>query len=149
MGSPGDGPGRGAGRSRIGEITFYPGCDANRRSVLDELAVTHIAEAHGKSPTQVLLRWGLQQGRSVIPKSTRRERITENLDVFGFGLTVGELAALDVLVTGRRGGLEPDAVMLTAYGQRSRRHEPPRTGGATRPQCGAGAPQVRPHRSRT
>lgn len=65
----------------------------------------------------MLLRWGLQQGRSVIPKSTRRERIAENLDVFDFDLSIGELTALDALETGRRGGPEPDAVTLAAHGR--------------------------------
>ncbi|MEU9358425.1 aldo/keto reductase [Streptomyces sp. NPDC048301] len=103
--------------SPIGGITFYPGYGDNRRSVLEDPAVTGIAEAHGKSPAQVLLRWGLQQGRSVIPKSTKRHRIAENIDVFDFELTAGELAALDALETGRRGGPEPEAVTLTDYGR--------------------------------
>ncbi|MFG2926323.1 aldo/keto reductase [Streptomyces sp. NPDC048305] len=103
--------------SPIGGITFYPGYGDNRRSVLEDPAVTRIAEAHGKSPAQVLLRWGLQQGRSVIPKSTKRHRIAENIDVFDFDLTAGELAALDALETGRRGGPEPEAVTLADYGR--------------------------------
>ncbi|MEU5770063.1 aldo/keto reductase [Streptomyces asoensis] len=103
--------------SPIGGITFYPGYGEDRRSVLQDPAVTAIAEAHGKSPAQVLLRWGLQQGRSVIPKSTRRHRIAENIDVFDFGLTAAELDALDALETGRRGGPEPENVTLAAYGR--------------------------------
>ncbi|MEW2260397.1 aldo/keto reductase [Streptomyces sp. NPDC047869] len=103
--------------SPIGGITFYPGYGEDRRSVLQDPAVTRIAEAHGKSPAQVLLRWGLQQGRSVIPKSTKRHRIAENLDVFDFELTADELSALDALETGRRGGPEPEAVTLAAYGR--------------------------------
>ncbi|MES4904333.1 MULTISPECIES: aldo/keto reductase [unclassified Streptomyces] len=103
--------------SPIGGITFYPGYGEDRKSVLQDPAVTAIAEAHGKSPAQVLLRWGLQQGRSVIPKSTRRERIAENLDVFDFELTADELTALDALETGRRGGPEPEAVTLADFGR--------------------------------
>ncbi|MEU8577176.1 aldo/keto reductase [Streptomyces asoensis] len=103
--------------SPIGGITFYPGYGEDRRSVLQDPAVTAIAEAHGKSPAQVLLRWGLQQGRSVIPKSTKRHRIAENIDVFDFGLTAAELDALDALETGRRGGPEPENVTLAAYGR--------------------------------
>ncbi|MGV9941118.1 aldo/keto reductase [Streptomyces sp. NPDC003401] len=103
--------------SPIGGITFYPGYGEDRRSVLDDPAVTRIAEAHGKSPAQVLLRWGLQQGRSVIPKSTERHRIAENIDVFDFDLTAAELTALDALETGRRGGPEPGNVTLAAYGR--------------------------------
>ncbi|SFG72679.1 aldo/keto reductase [Streptomyces mirabilis] len=103
--------------SPIGGITFYPGYGEDRKSVLQDPAVTRIAEAHGKSPAQALLRWGIQQGRSVIPKSTKRTRIAENIDVFDFELTADELTALDALETGRRGGPEPENVTLAAYGR--------------------------------
>ncbi|MFE5621108.1 aldo/keto reductase [Streptomyces virginiae] len=103
--------------SPIGGITFYPGYGEDRRSVLQDPAITRIAAAHGKSPAQVLLRWGLQRGRSVIPKSTKHHRIAENIDVFDFDLTADELAALDALETGRRGGPEPEDVTLAAYGR--------------------------------
>ncbi|MEU9639536.1 aldo/keto reductase [Streptomyces tendae] len=103
--------------SPIGGITFYPGYGEHRKSVLEDPAVTGIAEAHGKSPAQVLLRWGLQQGRSVIPKSTKRHRIAENIDVFDFDLTADELATLDALETGHRGGPEPEAVTLADFGR--------------------------------
>ncbi|MFD5013565.1 aldo/keto reductase [Streptomyces chartreusis] len=103
--------------SPIGGITFYPGYGEDRRSVLEDPVVTAIAGAHGKSPAQVLLRWGIQQGRSVIPKSTRRGRIAENIDVFDFSLSAEELKALDALETGRRGGPEPENVTLAAYGR--------------------------------
>ncbi|MFD8227454.1 aldo/keto reductase [Streptomyces massasporeus] len=105
------------GWSPIGGITFYPGYGEDRRSVLRDPAVTAIAETHGKSPAQVLLRWGLQQGRSVIPKSTKRHRIAENIAVFDFDLSADELAALDALETGRRGGPAPENVTLAAYGR--------------------------------
>jgi diketogulonate reductase-like aldo/keto reductase len=103
--------------SPIGGITFYPGYGEDRRSVLEDPVVTAIAEAHGKSPAQVLLRWGIQQGRSVIPKSTKRHRIAENIDVFGFALSTDALKALDALETGRRGGPEPTNITLASYGR--------------------------------
>ncbi|MFJ4790163.1 aldo/keto reductase [Streptomyces sp. NPDC088794] len=103
--------------SPIGGITFYRGQGEDRGSVLDDPAVTAIAEVHGKSPAQVLLRWGIQQGRSVIPKSTKRHRIAENVDVFDFALTADELKSLDALETGRRGGPEPSDVTLATYGR--------------------------------
>ncbi|MYS57157.1 aldo/keto reductase [Streptomyces sp. SID6013] len=103
--------------SPIGGITFYPGYGEDRTSVLQDPAVTRIAEAHGKSPAQVLLRWGIQQGRSVIPKSTKRHRIAENIDVFDFTLTPDEVKALDALETGRRGGPDPADVTLADYGR--------------------------------
>ncbi|MER7687203.1 aldo/keto reductase [Streptomyces sp. NPDC097610] len=103
--------------SPIGGITFYPGYGEHRKSLLEDPAVQAIAKTHDKSPAQVLLRWGVQQGRSVIPKSTKRERIAENLDVFDFELTADELTAFDALETGRRGGPEPENVTLAAYGR--------------------------------
>jgi 2,5-diketo-D-gluconate reductase A len=76
-----------------------------------------IAEAHGKTPAQVMLRWHLQQGRSVIPKSTKPQRIAENLDVFDFELSSDELAAIDALDTGQRGGPDPEVITLESFGR--------------------------------
>ncbi len=64
-----------------------------------------------------MLRCGLQHGRSVIPKSTKPSRIAENIHVFDFGLTADETAAIDGLDTGRRGGPEPDAITIEAFGR--------------------------------
>ncbi|MCW2968155.1 MAG: aldo/keto reductase, partial [Solirubrobacteraceae bacterium] len=76
--------------------------------VLDEPAITRIAEAHDKSPGQVVLRWHLQLGNIVIPKSVTPERIVENLDVFDFELSDGELAEIEGLERGERIGPDPD-----------------------------------------
>ena len=76
-----------------------------------------IAAGHGKTPAQVMLRWHLQQGRSVIPKSTKPARIAENIDVFDFDLAAEELAAIDALDTGQRGGPEPEAITLESFGR--------------------------------
>jgi diketogulonate reductase-like aldo/keto reductase len=99
--------------SPIGGITFYR--DSGHVSALEDPTIGAIAERHGKSPAQVMLRWGLQHGRSVIPKSTKPHRIAENLDVFDFALSDEELAEIDGLETGHRGGPEPDAVTLEAF----------------------------------
>jgi len=101
--------------SPIGGITFYR--DGKHGSTLQDPVIGSIAEAHDKTPAQVMLRWHLQQGRSVIPKSTKAQRIAENLDVFDFDLTGDELAAIDGLDTGRRGGPEPEAITLEAFGR--------------------------------
>jgi diketogulonate reductase-like aldo/keto reductase len=101
--------------SPIGGITFYR--DGQHSSTLEDLVIGAIAQAHDKTPAQVMLRWHLQQGRSVIPKSTKPQRIAENIDVFDFELTCEELAAIDALDTGRRGGPEPDAITLEAFGR--------------------------------
>jgi diketogulonate reductase-like aldo/keto reductase len=101
--------------SPIGGITFYR--DGSHGNTLADPVIDDTAKAHGKSPAQILLRWGLQHGRSVIPKSTKPSRIAENIDVFDFDLSIEEMAAIDVLDTGQRGGPEPDAITLEAYGR--------------------------------
>ncbi|MCQ9164230.1 aldo/keto reductase [Arthrobacter sp. STN4] len=95
--------------SPIGGITFYPGWGEERKNVMQDPAIAAIAEAHGKTPAQAMLRWHLQQGRSAIPKSTNPARIVENFDVFDFDLSLDELAAIDALHTGVRNGPDPDA----------------------------------------
>ena len=102
-------------RSPIGGITFYRG-NGPHTSALDDPKIVRIAEAHSKSPAQVMLRWHLQQGRSAIPKSTKPQRIAENFSVFDFELTSDELAMIDALDTGRRGGPEATAITLEGYG---------------------------------
>ncbi len=96
--------------SPIGGITFYPGWGENRRSVLEDPVLARIAQEHGKTPAQVMLRWHLQQGRSAIPKSTNPVRIAKNLDVFDFVLRADELSSIDALDRGVRGGPDPDEV---------------------------------------
>ncbi|MFG2981560.1 aldo/keto reductase [Streptomyces sp. NPDC048258] len=73
-------------------------------------AVAGIAAKHGRSAAQVVLRWHLQHGNIVIPKSVTPARIRENLDVFGFELDAADVAALDALgagAAGRRIGPDP------------------------------------------
>ena len=101
--------------SPIGGITFYR--DGEHTSTLEDPVITGIAQAHAKSPAQVMLRWHIQEGRSVIPKSTKPHRIAENFDVFDFELTAQETAAIDGLDTGKRGGPEPDAITLESFGR--------------------------------
>jgi diketogulonate reductase-like aldo/keto reductase len=101
--------------SPIGGITFYREGGAHT-STLQDPVILGIAQAHAKSPAQVMLRWHLQQGRSAIPKSTKPHRIAENFDVFDFELTADELAAIDALDTGKRGGPEPTDITLESFG---------------------------------
>ncbi len=64
---------------------------------LDDPTVARIAEAHGRTPAQVLLRWGIQHGIPQIPKSTHRDRIVENARLFDFALGDDDMRALDAL----------------------------------------------------
>ena len=100
--------------SPIGGITFYRG---SGKSTLQDPAILAIASAHGRTAAQVMLRWHLQRGRSVIPKSVRPDRIAENFDVLGFDLTPDELDTLDALDTGVRGGPEPASITLENFGR--------------------------------
>ncbi len=81
---------------------------ARRKEVSGESIVTGIAEAHGVTPTQVVLRWHVQLGVVPIPKSGDPERQRENLDVFGFELGDDEMAAIGSLESGRLWDGDPD-----------------------------------------
>jgi diketogulonate reductase-like aldo/keto reductase len=76
--------------------------------VLDDASITEIAEAHGKSPAQVVIRWHLQIGNVVIPKSVTPERIEANFDVFDFTLSEAEMQSIEALDAGHRTGPDPD-----------------------------------------
>lgn len=99
--------------SPIGGITSY--YDAPKKS-FDEPVLLAIGEKYGKSAAQVMLRWHIQNGVQVIPKSTKAERIAENFNVFDFELTADEIAQIDALDTGVRGGPEPDFITLDNFG---------------------------------
>jgi 2,5-diketo-D-gluconate reductase A len=75
--------------------------------VLDHDAIAQIAERHGKTPAQTILRWHLQIGNVVIPKSVTPERIHENIELFDFELSDQELAAIGALDDGSRIGPDP------------------------------------------
>ena len=92
--------------SPIGGITHYYGSEAT--STFTDATLVGIGQRHGKTPAQVMLRWHIQQGRQVIPKSTHATRIAENFDIFDFSLSDIELAAIDTLDKGVRGGPDPD-----------------------------------------
>jgi 2,5-diketo-D-gluconate reductase A len=78
-------------------------------AVLDDPAIVKVADAHGVTPGQVVLRWHLQIGNVVIPKSVTPERIEQNLEVFGFELSGDEMGAIEALDAGERTGPDPDA----------------------------------------
>ena len=76
------------------------GYSALRGGTLDHPVITGIAERLGRTPAQVIVRWHLEHGTVVIPKSTNPERIRSNADVDGFTLSADDVAALDALGTG-------------------------------------------------
>jgi diketogulonate reductase-like aldo/keto reductase len=100
--------------SPIGGITSYRG---GEKSTFDDPTLLEIAGQHDKSAAQVMLRWHLQKGRSAIPKSTKPARIAENFDVFDFELASEQVAAIDALDTGVRGGPDPDSITLESFGR--------------------------------
>jgi 2,5-diketo-D-gluconate reductase A len=102
--------------SPIGGITFYGGFGEKHKSTLTDPTLAEIAAAHGKTPAQVMLRWHLQEGRQVIPKSVTPSRIAENFDVFDVTLTDAELRAIDALDTGVRGGPDPAEITSDSFG---------------------------------
>jgi 2,5-diketo-D-gluconate reductase A len=79
-----------------------------RGRILDDPTLLRLAERHGVSTAQVVVRWHLQQGLVVIPKSVTPSRIRSNIDVFGFELDADDLAAIAALDSGQRTGSHPD-----------------------------------------
>lgn len=78
-------------------------------ALLNDASILAIGEAHQVTAAQVILRWHLQRGRVIIPKSVTESRIVQNLDLFGFELSAEELAAIDALDRGGRTGPDPDS----------------------------------------
>jgi D-xylose reductase len=71
-------------------------------SVLEQPAVIGAAKRHNKTPAQVALRWGVQRGTAVVPKTSRPERLAENLNIFDFELSADEMLAISALNRDRR-----------------------------------------------
>jgi diketogulonate reductase-like aldo/keto reductase len=97
--------------SPIGGVRHYRG---DTKTPLTDPSITSLADAHGKTPAQVMIRWHIQQGRSAIPKSVRPERIAENFDVFDFTLSADELARIDALNIGNT--MDPDQIDFNSFG---------------------------------
>ncbi|ROS60006.1 diketogulonate reductase-like aldo/keto reductase [Curtobacterium sp. PhB172] len=86
------------------------------KNPFEEPVLTDLAARYGKTPAQVMLRWHIEHGFSAIPKSVKPHRIAENFDVFDFTLTPTEVAAIDALDTGVRGGPDSNTLNLDNYG---------------------------------
>ncbi|MEF2976622.1 aldo/keto reductase [Subtercola sp. YIM 133946] len=79
-----------------------------RGRVLDNPVLDELAAKYGKTPAQIVIRWHLELGNVVIPKSVTPSRIAENIDVFDFALDESDLARIATLETGERTGRDPD-----------------------------------------
>ena len=76
--------------------------------VLQDSVIAAIARTSGKSVAQVVLRWHIQHGHAIFPKSNHQERMRENLDIFDFALSTGEMARIDALDRGEVGRIGPN-----------------------------------------
>lgn len=81
--------------------TWYPLGGRGNNSLLSDATVASIAEKHGKTPAQVLMRWQIEQGNAVIPGSKTPAHITDNINVFDFTLDADDMAALAALDAGK------------------------------------------------
>lgn len=99
--------------SPIGGAYTYRG---NEKNPLTDPVIVALAEKYSKTAAQVILRWHLDHGFSAIPKSVKPHRIAENFDVFDFALTAEEIASIDALDTGVRGGPDPESLNLESHG---------------------------------
>ena len=97
-----------------GVLVYVPGADESRGPLTDPV-ITDLAAKYGKTPAQVVLRWHIEHGFCAIPKSVKPHRIAENFDVFDFSLTAEEVAAIDALDKGVRGGPDPEPLSPETY----------------------------------
>jgi 2,5-diketo-D-gluconate reductase A len=97
-----------AAHARLGVATEAWSPIGRSQGLLDRSEVAAIADARGRTPAQVVLRWHIQLGIIAIPKSVRAERIKANIDVFDFTLTDGEMAVLSALDEPGRFGPDPE-----------------------------------------
>ncbi|MDB5312892.1 MAG: aldo/keto reductase, diketogulonate reductase [Gemmataceae bacterium] len=89
--------------SPLGAPSYVPlGMADSGESVMDQPVVLAAARRHGKTPAQVALRWGVQRGTAVVPKTERPDRLVENLAIFDFELSAEEMAAIGALNRDRR-----------------------------------------------
>ena len=79
-----------------------------RGKILEEQSLAALAVKHGKSVAQIVLRWHIQRGVAVIPKSNSKERIVDNMNVFDFELSAEEVASITALNTNFRTGVDPE-----------------------------------------
>ena len=102
--------------SPLGAGSYIPlGMATEAESVLNEKVVRDIATHHQKTPAQVVLRWGVQRGTAVIPKTRQTLRLSENLNIFAFELSTDEMLSLSNLDRNQRFN-DPGAFCEPAFG---------------------------------
>jgi 2,5-diketo-D-gluconate reductase A len=79
-----------------------------RGQILTSELIVELSKQHGRVPSQIVLRWHIQRGIAVIPKSTSKDRIIENIDIFDFELSDAEMAAISALNSDYRTGVDPE-----------------------------------------
>lgn len=92
-----------AGRHDVAIEAWGP-LGQGKYDLFSEPAVAAAAAAHGKTPAQVVLRWHIEHGRIIFPKSVKRERLAENIDIFDFALSDAEVRAIDEIDPGDGSG---------------------------------------------
>ena len=91
------------GFSPLGALSYVPlGMAEENESVLEQDAVIQIADRVGKTPAQVVLRWGIQRGTAIVPKTSKKDRLKENLDLFDFELCEEDMQAINSLNRNQR-----------------------------------------------
>ena len=101
--------------SPIGGIKRYRGDATPSDDPLSHPAITAIAAKYGKTSAQVVLRWHLEIGDAIVPKSINPARIAENAGIFDFSLDADEIVAIEALDTGVRAGPDPETLSLKTY----------------------------------
>ena len=89
-------------------VTAWSPLGGGKTDLLKNPVLVKIGEKYGKNPAQIIIRWDLQRGIIVIPKSSKKERIIENMNVFDFELSPGDMSAINALNKNQRVGSDPD-----------------------------------------
>jgi len=100
-------------KSRHIAVESYSPLGGSGGDLLSEPLLQQIGDKYGKSAAQVILRWHIQHGLIVIPKSVTPARIQQNIDIFGFALSDGDMMSIDALNTNSRVGSDPKTANFT------------------------------------
>jgi len=102
--------------SPLGGVNVYRPAEPDvTKNPLEHPTIVGLAQRYRKTPAQIILRWHIEHGTSAIPKSVRAHRIKQNIDIFDFALPPADVAAIDGLDTGIRGGPDPGLIDREHY----------------------------------